>query len=148
LTSRVGAAGASSLDRLRTSAFIPVKTEKDVLLYKPSEVYFAKRENTNDLYGSAFTFVDFGEKANTFLQYCGVKSEPSVRGESYAIHENLADGRYRLVTYSRTGANTTSSWLAGKVSHVEVIWLISGIFSNYDSWLPIGSTLIIRPGQP
>jgi len=81
LASRVGAAGASSLDRLRITAFIPVKSEKDVQLHRPSEVYFAKRENTNELYGSAFTFVDFGEKANTFLQYCGVKSEPSVKGE-------------------------------------------------------------------
>jgi hypothetical protein len=82
LASRVGAAGASSLDRLRVTAFIPVKSEKDVQLHRPSEVYFAKQENTNELYGSAFTFVDFGEKANTFLQYCGVKSEPSVKGKS------------------------------------------------------------------
>jgi hypothetical protein len=57
-----------------------VKNGIDVLLYKPTEVYFAKRENANELYGSAFTFVDFGETANTFLQYCGVRSEPSVNG--------------------------------------------------------------------
>ena len=79
------------------TAFIPVKSEKDVQLHRPSEVYFAKRENTNELYGSAFTFVDFGEKANTFLQYCGVKSEPSVKGESASEAELMIDIAWLLI---------------------------------------------------
>lgn len=66
-------------------AFVPVKTARDIQLYKPSEVYFAKQEATNELYGSAFTFVDFGESANIFLRYCGVRAEPSVKGESLHV---------------------------------------------------------------
>lgn len=98
------------------TAFIPVKSEKDLQLHKPSEVYFAKRENTNELYGSAFTFVDFGERANTFLQYCGVKSEPSVKGKF--IRMSRADDRYRLVTHPRTREDIETSWFEGEVGRL------------------------------
>lgn len=80
---QIGHAPGSSYSKLATAAFIPVKTERDVQMFKPSEVYFAKTESTDELYGSAFTFVDFGAQANTFLRLCGVRSEPSVRGEAH-----------------------------------------------------------------
>lgn len=48
-------------------------------MFKPSQVYFVSGDNEDDLYSSAFTFIDFGLRANMFLRYCGVKSEPSVK---------------------------------------------------------------------
>jgi hypothetical protein len=74
----MGSSGLGTLEKLANTPFIPVKTEKDVKVYRPTEVYFSG--GTNSLYLSAFTFVDFGEKANAFLRYCGVRSEPSVKG--------------------------------------------------------------------
>lgn len=82
---QIGHAPGSSYSRLATAAFIPVKTAKDVQLYKPTEVYFAKTESTDELYSSAFKFVDFGSQANTFLRLCGVRSEPSVRGRCQLV---------------------------------------------------------------
>jgi hypothetical protein len=81
LASQIGHAPGSSYGQLQHAAFIPVKTGQDIQLFSPSSVYFFKSEGSNELYGSAFTFVDFGERANTFLRYCGVRSEPSVKGE-------------------------------------------------------------------
>lgn len=48
-------------------------------MFKPSQVYFVSGDSEDNLYSSAFTFIDFGLKANMFLRYCGVKSEPSVK---------------------------------------------------------------------
>lgn len=81
LATQVGHAPSSSYGQLQNASFIPVKTERDVQMFSPSSVYFSKAEGSDALYGSAFTFVDFGEQANTFLRYCGVRSEPSVKGE-------------------------------------------------------------------
>lgn len=81
LAGRMGHSGPSALERLQNTPFIPVKTEKDVKVYRPNEVYFAGRGGDNPLYKSAFTFVDFGERANVFLRYTGVRSEPSVKGK-------------------------------------------------------------------
>ena len=50
------------------------------MMRKPIDVYFIPRDGNDTLYRSAFTFVDFGEKAQIFLRFCGVKSEPSVKG--------------------------------------------------------------------
>lgn len=80
MATQIGHAPSSAYGQLQNAAFVPVKTERDIQLYKPSEVYFTKAETPNELYGSAFTFVDFGERANTFLRACGVRSEPSVKG--------------------------------------------------------------------
>ncbi len=72
---------AGSLDRLANAPFIPVKSDSDVKLVEPNKVYFVPREGANALFRSAFTYVDFGEKANLFLRMCGVRAEPSVRGK-------------------------------------------------------------------
>ncbi len=81
MSTQMGLYASSSMDRLQSAAFIPVKTEKDIRLYCPSELYFSTKEGNADLYRAAFTFVDFGDRANNFLRYCGVRSEPSVKGE-------------------------------------------------------------------
>ncbi|WWC89285.1 uncharacterized protein L201_004206 [Kwoniella dendrophila CBS 6074] len=80
MSTRLGHSMPSSLDPLRSFAFIPVTSSNgDTNFYKASQVYFVSKEGREDLYKSAFTFVDFGERANIFLRYCGVKSEPSVK---------------------------------------------------------------------
>nr|XP_031863300.1 uncharacterized protein CI109_001175 [Kwoniella shandongensis]KAA5530372.1 hypothetical protein CI109_001175 [Kwoniella shandongensis] len=79
MSTRMGHSMASSVDRLRDAALVPVKTSKDIQLFKPSQVYFVSKDGADELYKSAFVFVDFGERANMFLRYCGVRSEPSVK---------------------------------------------------------------------
>lgn len=56
-----------------------MKTEKDFRLARPDEVFLGK-DKVDPLYASAFTFVDFGERANMFLHHVGVRSEPSHKG--------------------------------------------------------------------
>ncbi|OWT41907.1 hypothetical protein C362_00273 [Cryptococcus neoformans Bt1] len=78
----IGHATPSSVDHLRHTAFIPVQKGADpssVVMFKPSQVYFVSGDSEDDLYSSAFNFIDFGLRANMFLRYCGVKSEPSVK---------------------------------------------------------------------
>ena len=79
MATRLGNATTGALGRLQSAAFIPVKTSKDVRMLKANEVYFSPT-NGDFPFKSAFTFVDFGERANLFLRSCGVRSEPSVKG--------------------------------------------------------------------
>ena len=81
MATRLGNSVTGSLDRLYNAAFIPVKTEKDIRMHTANEVYFAPKHGEENPFKSAFTFIDFGERANLFLRTCGVKSEPSVKGE-------------------------------------------------------------------
>ena len=81
MSTRIGISAASAMDRLQASPFIPVKMEKDIRLFRPTEVYFLSKDANVDLYSTAFTFVDFGDRANIFLRACGVRAEPSVKGE-------------------------------------------------------------------
>lgn len=83
LSTRVGTSQVSAILPLTTKAFIPVKDgEKGVRLARADEIYFTSSSQGSSLYASAFTFIDFGERANFLLKQCGVKAEPSHRGES------------------------------------------------------------------
>jgi hypothetical protein len=146
LSTQVGAASSSSYDLLRSSAFIPVKTEKDVVLFKPSEVYFAKRERTNELYGSAFTFIDFGEKANSFLQYCGVRSEPSVKGEHQFPTKLILDIAWLLVREPEKTLRQAGSREKWVLSYDRNLMI--GICNNSAYWRPIGSISTTLPETP
>nr|XP_019011143.1 uncharacterized protein I206_04455 [Kwoniella pini CBS 10737]OCF49924.1 hypothetical protein I206_04455 [Kwoniella pini CBS 10737] len=80
MSTRLGHSLGSTIDTLRSFPFIPVtSSNQDVNFYRPNQVYFVTKDGGEDLYKSAFTFVDFGERANIFLRYCGVRSEPSVK---------------------------------------------------------------------
>ena len=46
-------------------------------LLSPSQCYFKSKSN-HPLYSKLFAFVDFGTSANSFLNACGAKGEPSV----------------------------------------------------------------------
>ena len=83
MSTQMGHSAAPAMDRLQSVPFIPVKKEADICLFRPSEVYFLSRDGDADLYRAAFTFVDFGDRANIFLRYCGVRSEPSVKGDLF-----------------------------------------------------------------
>ncbi|ODN94260.1 hypothetical protein L198_05116 [Cryptococcus wingfieldii CBS 7118] len=76
---------------LADTHLIPVKTASDIRLHKPSQVYFHSKERSDNVYASAFTFVDFGDKANVFLQYCGVRREPSVQDIARLFMANSDD---------------------------------------------------------
>lgn len=84
MATRVGQSGTLALGRLQNAPFIPARTEKEGRLFKPSDVYFSSKDGNDELFRTAFTFIDFGDKANVFLKYCGVRSEPSVKGEQAA----------------------------------------------------------------
>ena len=85
MSTRVGHSIQSPFDRLSSASFIPVKAEKGVYLAKPFEVYFVPQDGSESPFKTSFTFIDFGERGNLFLRYCGVKSEPSVKGELSSI---------------------------------------------------------------
>lgn len=110
----MGHAPSLSYSKLQEAAFIPVKTEKGVQLFSPSSVYFQKTDNPYDMYGTAFTFVDFGEQANTFLRSCGVRSEPSPKGEP-GIRQVIADDRYRKAIHARARQGVETGWIEREV---------------------------------
>lgn len=103
MATQVGQAVTGSMERLCGAAFIPVKSEKMTRLVKPSEVYFAPKRGEASPFRSAFTFVDFGDRANVFLRICGVRSEPSVKGQSRHFHKcGTLIHRHRTITPART----------------------------------------------
>ena len=67
-------------------------------LLSPSQCYF-KGEFAHQLYSKLFAFVDFGSSANSFLNACGTKGEPSVEDVVTVLLEDprrffdLAGGR-------------------------------------------------------
>lgn len=65
---------------LARKAFIPVKDGEKTRLARLDEVYLVSKVEVGSLYSNAFTFVDFGPRANLFLTQCGVRSEPSHKG--------------------------------------------------------------------
>lgn len=78
--SRLGDMGENSLSMLRKACFVPVRqhtssTEKTKSLkhVSPQSVYLG----TSSTYGEIFDFVSFGDLANSFLQRCGAKQEPT-----------------------------------------------------------------------
>jgi len=74
----VGSAQVSTLQPLLATHWIPVRdNEKTTRLARPDEVYFQRGNESQSLYANAFTFIDFGDRANFFLRQCGVKAEPS-----------------------------------------------------------------------
>ncbi|TXT08933.1 hypothetical protein VHUM_02407 [Vanrija humicola] len=88
LASRVGTAQVAALLPLSVQPFIPVQEEKNIRLARPDEVYFASKSGVEPLYASAFTFIDFGERANLFLRQCNVKAEPSHKGEDMCVRND------------------------------------------------------------
>lgn len=58
-----------------------------------------KSKSHHELYSKLFVFVDFGHSANSFLNACGMKGEPSVEDIAAALIEDpprflqLAEGR-------------------------------------------------------
>ena len=91
MSTRLGQSSPSSVERLQNVAFIPVKSSAGITLARPTDVYFLPNDGSDSPYKMAFTFVDFGDKANLFLRYCGVKAEPSVKGEFNCVTLNVPD---------------------------------------------------------
>nr|ODN97578.1 hypothetical protein L204_02996 [Cryptococcus depauperatus CBS 7855] len=126
--SQVGRAVQISLNSLQDTAIIPVpaSASSSVKLHKPSQVYFVSKDAPGDLFSSAFTFIDFGSKANMFLRYCGVKSEPSIKDivllmindpngllkQAGSAEKYLEQLRLLATNYNRLDAQTRSSMRA------------------------------------
>lgn len=76
---------ASELRELSKIPFIPVPvpaapgSPKTIQMITPKDCYFRRDNGTDSGFQSElFIFVDFGQKANSFLSACGTKHEPSV----------------------------------------------------------------------
>src|ERR1700694_4594886 len=70
---------SSHLEALKKLKFVPVaeKNGKLVKYMRPNEVFVGSQQNTTQ--SKLFMFVDFGPKANAFLQACGARAEPTVQ---------------------------------------------------------------------
>lgn len=76
-----------------------MKDGEKTRLFRLDEVYLASKADVGSLYANAFTFVDFGPRANLFLTQCGVRSEPSHKGKLPATR--LTNFRHRPPPTSR-----------------------------------------------
>ncbi|GBC47128.1 uncharacterized protein OCT59_002225 [Rhizophagus irregularis] len=64
----------SDLNRLANFDFIPIRNQSDgIFLTRPCKCFFKVQDELKVF----FLQIDFGDKANRFLQSCGVKDEPS-----------------------------------------------------------------------
>jgi hypothetical protein len=122
LASRMGSGTLAALTPLAARAFIPVQEKKmekgpgGVRLARPDEVFLASGQ-TDTLYASAFTFVDFGPSANMFLRNCGVKSEPSTKD----IARLLLRSPERILEQ------------AGRERYLEQLRILATNINNFDS---------------
>ena len=117
MATRLGTSvSSSSMSSLANVAFIPIKTEKDIHLARPTDVYFTPKEGSDNLFSSAFTFIDFGHKANLFLQNCGVRLEPSVKSEPLIpLTEVYLTCRHRTLPHQRPWIHAPDGWVARQV---------------------------------
>ncbi|GES95293.1 hypothetical protein GLOIN_2v1834046 [Rhizophagus clarus] len=88
----------TDLNRLAKFDFIPIrKQHNEIIFTSPCKCFFKVREELKDF----FLQVDFGEKANKFLQCCGVNIEPSsieyaelLVKSSYKLLNSIGSGKY------------------------------------------------------
>ncbi|GES82823.1 hypothetical protein GLOIN_2v1661590 [Rhizophagus clarus] len=77
LASRQGDFNHSDWNKLVDLRFIPIRSKtqpNEIVLTDPRSCFFkGQEESLNDF----FSYIDFGARANKFLQSCGVKDEPS-----------------------------------------------------------------------
>ncbi|PPQ89567.1 hypothetical protein CVT25_012239 [Psilocybe cyanescens] len=82
LAERVNDFRNSDLHTLSTTAFVPIKGDKDAAgplfhWLPPSQCYLGG-EGCESFHSKLFVFIDFGTAANAFLTACGTRSQPSV----------------------------------------------------------------------
>ena len=63
--------------------FVPVVTDEKpkgrIQMHRPTECYFGGEARAQaQLHSKLFIFIDFGQRANAFLRFCGVKNEPTI----------------------------------------------------------------------
>ncbi|RIA91695.1 hypothetical protein C1645_692396 [Glomus cerebriforme] len=74
LASRQGDFNQFDWNKLAGLKFIPIRSKNVIVLTNPRSCFFKGQEES---YHDFFSYIDFGSKANKFLQACGVKDEPS-----------------------------------------------------------------------
>ncbi|CAI2188896.1 2664_t:CDS:2, partial [Funneliformis geosporum] len=96
-------------DFLNGYEFIPTrnKHQHDIIIHKsPLECFFKSQEDMEGMFGQFLSFIDFGEKANNFLQKCGVaKTPPAVTianllvNSSHEIWKSLENNKekYKII---------------------------------------------------
>ncbi|TBU28918.1 hypothetical protein BD311DRAFT_721461 [Dichomitus squalens] len=107
LASRVVAFTPTELRALSQFPFVPVKGANGAIRHLPPVQCYFKGDSNAQFHSKLFTFVDFGTTANTFLNACGVKHEPSVEEIAKILLDNprqfyeLAEGREHYLTELR-----------------------------------------------
>ncbi|KAJ3776520.1 hypothetical protein FB446DRAFT_721234 [Lentinula raphanica] len=80
MSNRISDFSSSQLQKLSQIPFVPTKPNNDkgaVTHIRPSQCYFG-HEGKEGFHSKLFIFIDFGTSANSFLNACGAKREPSV----------------------------------------------------------------------
>jgi hypothetical protein len=81
------------LTRLSGLQIVPTSSSGSQRWLTPAHCYLGP--STDDFYSKLFVFVDFGTKANRFLNACGLMKEPSVKDVAESlIHD--PDRFYKL----------------------------------------------------
>ena len=81
------------LTRLSELQIVPIRSSGTRRWLTPTQCYLGP--STDEFYSKLFIFVDFGTKANRFLNTCGSKEEPSVKDVAESlIHD--PDRFYKL----------------------------------------------------
>ncbi|RGB36391.1 hypothetical protein C1646_758117 [Rhizophagus diaphanus] len=102
----------SDWNRLVNFNFIPIRNQSnEIILTSPCKCFFKFQDELKDL----FLQIDFGEKANRFLQSCGVKDEPS----SIEYAELLVKSSHELLK------------LIGIEKYLNILRKIANGFSNF-----------------
>lgn len=84
---RINEIGPALKSRLKIAQFVPINRttvgkEHQTKLLPPNVCYIGGESSP---YRTIFDFVDFGAEANTFLLFCGAKSEPSIQELAYRV---------------------------------------------------------------
>ncbi|KAI9320075.1 hypothetical protein BX666DRAFT_1853391 [Dichotomocladium elegans] len=91
MADRMGDIGSMQWSRLRETKFVPVAGlgsenmagADSISLVEPGQCYFNSGEST--FHKELFLYVDFGQRANSFLRSCGVKDEPNTTELAFMI---------------------------------------------------------------
>lgn len=107
LAGQISAFSQSDLNRISHFQIVPVQDKGTLKHFPPNQCFFGTDAKTT-FHSKLFLFVDFGIAANSFLNACGTKQEPSIEEIVHILLSNprkffeLAGGpvRYVINTYS------------------------------------------------
>ncbi|KAL0072840.1 hypothetical protein AAF712_000603 [Marasmius tenuissimus] len=77
LAAHVGEFSAIQLGKLSQLPIIPISIQEKNTIYRPPNQCYFGQEAQQTFHSKLFVFIDFGQVANSFLNACGVKPQPT-----------------------------------------------------------------------